>query len=707
MMAHLTRRRFSNGGEVLPKPKPKLPQIKLYVDKLKTYLEAGAIEPEYAIQLLQERMKKIGFSNEELAEEYSGGGNEEASLLEEYYGKDQLDWMNNHSDQMTFEEYLQWKRAQAAQGGIIGKPGGLVEPGVMYYGKTYKLREGATTTKIVEHLGDPATAGEVNIDEIRKKFYDDDITDAEIRKRLKKKGYKTSKVPVDDVVEFAIKKSGIKNPEFFPRRKNLQKLYEVIQKYNEMDDITKVVGKHVRDVSEADLLKEAGYGGGETSAGRVKAARYLIDEYFLTTNDKIKRDLTKLLSSPDTKLSDAVDFTQKMSKKYNKPLNSIQKDLRKFPLWQKNQALVKRLTSHNYTQKFKNHKNFDLMTLGDFIDESNIRANFSLNVADPEGQLQAYAYRHYNQEGDKIKFLTDPHKTPQSDWVFKYKGPDGKWTTYDKSSLALSKNDSNFKSFWKTDAQVAKYNNHIVDDPAILKKLGFNKPTSMRNIMARTLGYGTGAEGYYKVSPLDKDHVDLVNDPFEVRPMDTRINRGAGHLKKELLRGNLTKEQYDQAMKKIGYEYKGKIDFDNPQQFDNLIKRDLDFSLKTKLRSKGYLQTPSAIAKQFLKRIGKTAVKTIPIVGTTWGTLDAAETKKRGLTDPDEIVVGYHTGPDVAQWWSDYKEKDRNDWASTSLLNPIKKSPADEEVITEEVEETEPKPLFGKYANQIKDIKIP
>jgi len=120
MMAYLTRRRFSNGGEVLPKPKPKLPQIKLYVDKLKTYLEAGAIEPDYAIQLLQERMKKIGFSNEELAEEYSGGGNEEASLLEEYYGKDQLDWMNNHSDQMTFEEYLQWKRAQAAQGGRIG-----------------------------------------------------------------------------------------------------------------------------------------------------------------------------------------------------------------------------------------------------------------------------------------------------------------------------------------------------------------------------------------------------------------------------------------------------------------------------------------------------------------------------------------------------------------------------------------------------------
>ena len=135
---------------------------------------------------------------------------------------------------------------------------------------------------------------------------------AKFAKELKKKGYKTSKFPVDDVVEFAIKKTGIKNPEFYKGRKQLQKLYEVIQKYNEMDDITKVVGDRVRDVSEADLLRAAGYG--ETKPGTIKTARYLIDEYFLTTDDKIKRELTKLLSSPDTKLSDAVDFTQKMSR---------------------------------------------------------------------------------------------------------------------------------------------------------------------------------------------------------------------------------------------------------------------------------------------------------------------------------------------------------------------------------------------------------
>ena len=39
-------------------------------------------------------------------------------LAEEYYGKDKLDWMENYSDQMTFEEYLRYKRTGSfADGG--------------------------------------------------------------------------------------------------------------------------------------------------------------------------------------------------------------------------------------------------------------------------------------------------------------------------------------------------------------------------------------------------------------------------------------------------------------------------------------------------------------------------------------------------------------------------------------------------------------
>ena len=52
--------------------------------------------------------------------------------------------------QETYEEYLQRKsmRENAAQGGVIGKPGGLVEPGVMYYGRTVDLEN--LDTEILE-----------------------------------------------------------------------------------------------------------------------------------------------------------------------------------------------------------------------------------------------------------------------------------------------------------------------------------------------------------------------------------------------------------------------------------------------------------------------------------------------------------------------------------------------------------------------------
>ena len=50
---------------------------------------------------------------------FAGGG-----LAEEYYGKDKLDWMENYSDQMTFEEYLRYKRTGSfADGGSTNGSG--------------------------------------------------------------------------------------------------------------------------------------------------------------------------------------------------------------------------------------------------------------------------------------------------------------------------------------------------------------------------------------------------------------------------------------------------------------------------------------------------------------------------------------------------------------------------------------------------------
>ena len=58
-------RTMANGG-IIPPEKPKLPQLELFVDKLKTYLNAGAIKKDYATQLLKDKMEELGVSDAEL-----------------------------------------------------------------------------------------------------------------------------------------------------------------------------------------------------------------------------------------------------------------------------------------------------------------------------------------------------------------------------------------------------------------------------------------------------------------------------------------------------------------------------------------------------------------------------------------------------------------------------------------------------------------
>ena len=75
---------------------------------------------------------------------FNQGTKKVAGLMEEYYGSDELKYQKavKNGFQGTFEEYLQWMRKNAAYGGrIIGKPGGLVEPGVTHYA-TWETRAG-------------------------------------------------------------------------------------------------------------------------------------------------------------------------------------------------------------------------------------------------------------------------------------------------------------------------------------------------------------------------------------------------------------------------------------------------------------------------------------------------------------------------------------------------------------------------------------
>ena len=102
------------------------------------------------------------------------------------HGGSWADWMSNHSEQMTFEEYLQMDMdkpvhpVDKSTGGRVYdtrkyfKPGGLVEPGVMNYGKPQRLHRDIEITKegyknFVKNLYDQ-NADYTAIKYLRKKF---------------------------------------------------------------------------------------------------------------------------------------------------------------------------------------------------------------------------------------------------------------------------------------------------------------------------------------------------------------------------------------------------------------------------------------------------------------------------------------------------------------------------------------------------------
>ena len=57
--------------------------------------------------------------------------------------------------------------------------------------------------------------------------------------------------------------------------------------------------------------------------------------------------------------------------------------------------------------------------------------------------------------------------------------------------------------------------------------------------MSTTLGWGTGSKGYYGVTPLDKDHLNLSEEPFEVRPPEGESLEEAKQNAKDALTGYL------------------------------------------------------------------------------------------------------------------------------------------------------------------------
>jgi hypothetical protein len=74
----------------------------------------------------------------------------------------------------------------------------------------------------------------------------------------------------------------------------------------------------------------------------------------------------------------------------------------------------------------------------------------------------------------------------------------------------------------------------------------------------------------------------------------------------------------------------------------------------------------NSLPVKLAKGIGKASVRTVgaamPIIGpglVAWGLSDVNKAYAAGLTKPDELAVAYNVGPEIAQMWSDYKNRER------------------------------------------------
>ena len=120
------------------------------------------------------------------------------------------------------------------------------------------------------------------------------------------------------------------------------------------------------------------------------------------------------------------------------------------------------------------------------------------------------------------------------------------------------------------------------------------------------------------------------------------------------------------------------------------------------LANKGIvLKTKSSPMSTILKGIAKKGAKYIPFIGTGIGVADVAKAKELGVDNPIDLFAAYHISPEVALASKKYREDPEYAAAERAKTLAI---PLDEGTFGAIDEQTS---TFGKYNDQIKNIKLP
>jgi hypothetical protein len=113
------------------------------------------------------------------------------------------------------------------------------------------------------------------------------------------------------------------------------------------------------------------------------------------------------------------------------------------------------------------------------------------------------------------------------------------------------------------------------------------------------------------------------------------------------------------------------------------------------------LKTKSSPMSTILKGVAKKGAKYIPFIGTGIGIADVAKAKELGVDNPIDLFAAYHISPEVALASKKYREDP--EYRAQSRAEIFSK-PLDEGTFEAIDEQTS---TFGKYNDQIKNIKLP
>ena len=224
----------------------------------------------------------------------------------------------------------------------------------------------------------------------------------------------------------------------------------------------------------------------------------------------------------------------------------------------------------------------------------------------------------------------------------------------------------------------------------LLKKAAAEKYNSIAKGLRGQLK-GTEGQGLVNFQLLE------VDDSGNYKKLkDISFDPKRGLVDSDLDLSKITKEEAEELIAKG----KKKLDLE-------AIKLKTGLNLKTadkapipeKSKTKDMFKKAFNVGKAVAKPVLRSAAPIIPFVGPAimaTGAYDVAKAAEMGLTDPDELALAYQVGPELAKKYSEYKDKP---------MKPTLAGKEDTPVIDDYTGET--KSTFGKYNDQIKNIKLP